>query len=486
MDAFDRLRSGSLFTICYLLLLMVVLFSLSGCSDPRYLSEKLFYYAAEEVNSILKANPDQLDEKDYQDIVSAYQRIIDQCPLETLAAQAHFLISNIYLSQGNHAKAQNELQAIINNFSSNPEAAAKAQFAIGKIHEGQGKWKEAYEEYDKVIDLYPLTSLGLRVPIYFMLHYQREKDINETDKEYKKAIRHYTALIEEYEQTPFAPLVSDYLAVTYLQKGETDSAMQVWNTLVDDYPQSSQAMKSFLVKAELFIGTLKDTDKAIENYAEFVKRYPDHKMSPQILYKIGLLHVQNKNFSQAKDVFLKVIERYSEDEAASVNSYSGLAICYGQESNTDKFIDACNTVMEKYPNTRAALSTPYLIAAYYENIKYSSKAENAFKKAIDKYLKLLNQPGNGGFTKKDITGLLATCYLKTNNFDKAIDLLSKLSIEYPDDPGYLLDLAMVYIKLNNFDKSSKIYQEVVNKFPDNKRAVDFANHQIKIIKSKNK
>lgn len=192
--------------------------ALTGCTDKRYLSEKLFWQAEQYASKILKTEHGQpLEDRDYQGIIAKYRKVPDACPLESFAAKAQFVISDIYLSQGKGEEAQETLRRIIENFSSKSQIASQAQFAIGRIYESQGKWKEALEEHDKIIGLYPLTPLGLRMPIYIMQCYQKIDNKIEADKAYRIAVRHYKALLEEYKETRVTPLVEDYLATAQVK-----------------------------------------------------------------------------------------------------------------------------------------------------------------------------------------------------------------------------------------------------------------------------
>lgn len=189
-------------------------------SDAHYLSEKLFWHAEEHASKILKTKPkESLKEKDYQEIIAAYRRVVDTCPLEPLAAKSQFIISKIYFTQGEKESAQKELRHIIENFFSDAQLASRAQFTIGRIYETQGKWKEAFEEYDKIVDLYPLTPLGLKTPIYIMQYYHKKNNQLEEEKAYRMAIRHYETLLRKYMDTKVAPVVENYLAMAHFQKG---------------------------------------------------------------------------------------------------------------------------------------------------------------------------------------------------------------------------------------------------------------------------
>ncbi|MFQ5675226.1 MAG: glycosyltransferase [bacterium] len=62
---------------------------------------------------------------------------------------------------------------------------------------------------------------------------------------------------------------------------------------------------------------------------------------------------------------------------------------------------------------------------------------------------------------------LADCFLETEEFEKAADILEQLRKERPGDPVLLDKLAWVAIKLQTFDKAIDIYQQLHELYPQN-------------------
>ena len=176
-DMFYRMRMSSLWVVCYMVFAILFLASLTGCFDSRYVAEKALWHAENKVASLVRQKPQGLSAQDIQEIVKVYRDVVTKAPLDPLAAKAQVVISNLHLIQGNYAEAQKELRNIIQNFSSKGKIASQAYLNIGNIYEAQKRWDDAAGEYNKIIDLYPLSTLGLQMPIYMMQHYQREDDL---------------------------------------------------------------------------------------------------------------------------------------------------------------------------------------------------------------------------------------------------------------------------------------------------------------------
>ena len=467
--------------ISSLAIVVLILPLFLGCSDPKYLSEKMFWQAEQKISKIIKKKNNQLEEKDFQEVVSAYRKLIEAYPLEDVSLKAQFAISKLFAVQGKLDEAQNELKSIIQNFASKSEIASTAYFSIGNIYEAKGKWEEAYEEYDKIIDLYPLTSLGLRMPIYILQHYQKEKNENAQKNAYKTAIRHYESLLEEYTETPLYPVISDHLALVHLQRGNKDKSLNVLDSIVEEYPDSLQAAKSFLVKADIFSRNKEELPKAIESYEDFIVKYPQSKLIAKIKLKLGLLYFQSEELNKSEDVFYGVLKDYSDNSAVCLDAYLGLSYCFRKEKETEKLMKIYDKVKEDYPDSKMGLSVPVLVAQYYKYIKNDDKAETSLNAAISEYESIIAEAQKETLKTRTAVSFLALCYLANEEKEKTVELLNGMADKYPLNPTYLLDLAVVYTRINSKDKAVETFEKVLKKYPDNKKVVQLASYQIKVL-----
>lgn len=476
----QRFRGFFLVSVVYFLLATF----LTGCSDPRYLSEKLFYQAEKEVVTILKRDQKQLSKDNFDKVIAIYRKVVKTCPLENSAAKAQIIIANMYASRGKYREAQKEFKLIIQNFSSQPKIASSAQFAIGKLYESQGKWDKAIIEYEKVMDLYPLTSLGLNMPGYILKHYRNINDLQGEKTACKKAIKYYNKLIDEFSETSIAPAIQDYLASLYLSQGDFKEALKVWDKIIETNPDSKQIIKAFLSKGEIYAQKLKDIPKAIEVYEEFIKKYPRHKILVEFKLRLTQLYLADSQTEKARNSYLALLKNYPDDEQTSLKASIGLAYCYRKEANTNKVIEIYETIKENYPDTEAGLSIPFLIAQYYQELKYSAKAEMAYQKALFYYEKVLEDDEKKEEIKREAAAFLALCHVKKKQWDKALELLRMLADKYPGNPMYLLDIAMIYRNLHALDKAIAVYEELKIKYPNNNFILNLSNTQIKSLKER--
>ena len=462
-----------------ILTLFLAMVLVSGCADNRFVSEKLFWQAEQAAAKIAEnKTPDTLTDQDLVEIISAYRQVVTKCPLEPLAAKAQFVIAAIYISQKEYEKAREEFRRVIENFSYQSKTAAAAQFAIGEVFELQGKSKQAFAEYEKVADLYPLSALGFSTPLYIAQYYKKIGDKAGEERAYRQAVRHYKKIIGEYADTNVAGIAQNYLAKSYVEREDWSQAMKVWDEIIIKYPNTPQAIRGLMAKAETRAKELNDLAGAITIYQDFLKDYPRKEFIKEVKLRLGELYLKNSQAGKAKEVFSAIIKDYPKDEGLVIRGRLGLISCLREQGSTEEIIQGYNTIKKAYPDSPIALSAPYLIFRYYKQTNDSENTEAALDKAISEYEKGFSPAIKGGGDLA-LAKLLFLCYTEKKDWDKALSLLRELSDNNKKDPGYLLSMAFINLKeLGKVEEAKKIYREVLDKHSSNKALVKLIKEQI--------
>lgn len=449
------------FVACGLLLAL-----LAGCSSKGYLAEKL-YWKAEELARTLPKDPKLITAQDYQKLIKAYQRVVVSCPLEPLAAQSEFIIAQIYVLRNQYSQAEKELIKITRNFSKNQEIASRAQFMLGNFYEHKGNWDKAISEYEKVTDLFPLSSIGLKIPIYIAEH-QPGKDEIQTNMAYQKASKHYKKIISEYSGTSVATVVNDYLALTYVSQGKWNEAIDIWQAIANEYPQTQLAATSLFSIGDVYVRQIKDLEKAIQVYEDFVQKNPTSKIIKQTKFQIGRLYFMKGDFTKAADVFAKMIKDYPKEIELCTNAQLAIAACYERQGNWDKTMQTYRKLTHDYPHTRAALSVPLFIAQHHLRKNQLQDAERAFQEAISGYEKLIRENTKTALAA-EAQDLISLVYVTQQKWSKAVDSLMTLIDTYPKNPkasASLFTIAAIYQRqLQEPKKAFEIYEKFIGQYP---------------------
>jgi len=474
-----------LFVLCALWLLTVLL----GCSS-QYAAERLYWQAGREAQKIIQNKGlDKLTKQEYQEIIDAYRKVPDKFPLQRLAAESHFIIARLYALQAQIEEAHKELVTVTQNFSRIPSIASRAQFMIGNLYNLRGDWARAVSEYEKVTDLYPLSRLGLSTPIYIAQQYQRRKDESLAEKSYDRAIRNYEKIISEYSGTSVVPRIMEYLALAYLNQGKWEEAIKVWEKISNEYSQSPEAAKSLLSSGEIYAKQIRDLEKAIKAYEEFVEQYPQSKVINQVKFQIGKLYLDKGDTEKAKETFVNIIKEYPKEKELCANTMYLLAICYEKEGDSAKTVGQLRQLRQDYPNTKLALAVPLFLALHYQQSQAGQeKIEEAFQEAISEYRKVFEEEAN-----KDIAieagRLISVCYVQQQRWNEAISVLNTLIERYPDTPEaqvYLFNIANIYQKeLAQPEMAMEVYRKLIDSYP-NSQLVGLARAQLDSLSKEQK
>jgi len=196
------------------------------------------------------------------------------------------------------------------------------------------------------------------------------------------------------------------LAQQSIDGGLIDEAIEILEKLQAAYPSSRYAMQSQidiiynLYKRDRF-------DEGISRINDFIKRYPNHFVTPYAYYLRGVI-AENKSRSilddfitdnaqrdiaSAKDAFnyyLDLIRKFPKskyaDEAKTrlipirnllARHELFIAIFYTEKMVHIAAINRCKFIIEKFPNTPSVPAALHLIAHNYDKINASNLAEDA-------------------------------------------------------------------------------------------------------------
>lgn len=459
--------------VVHYVLYIFVFMALSGCGS-QYSAERIYWQASQSAKNIAKGRTlDKLNDNEYEKILSGYRELTERFPLESISAQSQFIIAQIYALRKQYLKAEEELVKVIQNFSNNAELASQAQFMIGSLYERQGKQKKAIQEYEKISDLYSLSRIGLKIPVYIAEYYQRDKDDIESGKAYEKAVKYYKGLINEYSGTSFAAMLKDYLALAYVSQGSWDKAVDVWQGIVDENPQDQIGEGLLFTLGETYLRQIKDLQKAIDTYEDFVNKNPNSKIIKHAKFQIGRLHLIKDDFSSAIKIFNEIIKDYPKEIKLCTDAKLAVAACYEKQGDWDGVMKVYAEIKTIYPDTSAALSVPLFIAQHYQKENRPAEAESAFKEAILGYEKIIKGDPHSPLAAK-AWDLISLGYLSQQKWSKAVDSLQALSEAYPDDiraPKAMFTMAIIYRRqLRDPRKAKEAFEKFVQKYPGHELA----------------
>ena len=223
---------------------------------------------------------------------------------------------------------------------------------------------------------------------------------------------------------------------------------------------------------------LNDFDKASEMFKKCITLEPNN---PYAHKDLGVLYLKMNCYDWAIDEMLQAIKL--EDDVAEF--YYSLGVCYMMLSNIEDAIIAFNKANELEPDD--ADNCAYLGYAYLLQNKRDvafSFLDKAIKLAPDNFL-AKTFIAKYYFTDKkyeiakqflldaidiikddETLNMLAICYMKTNEFENAMGIFSKLIVKYSNSHILLTNLAKCELKCNKKSEAKEHLRQALMIFDD--------------------
>jgi len=223
----------------------------------------------------------------------------------------------------------------------------------------------------------------------------------------------------EPEWSPAAPADELYAQGLAALKGQSilgvyqyvdyESVIETFQSLIDNYPYSEQAVDAELRIADAYFASGR-YEEALTYYRDFGELHPNHPKVPYTIYRSALCHEEQ----------LEDVER--------------------DQRNTREAIEYLDRLLVAYPNSAYAKEAEALwrslhvhLAEHVEAIAdfYQSRAE--YEAAAERYRSILNASPGFGLDAR-VLYKLAECYQSLRRLDEADRIYRTLVVHYRDSP----------------------------------------------------
>jgi TolA-binding protein len=209
------------------------------------------------------------------------------------------------------------------------------------------RWNEAAEEMEKVIRQNPKGHLLVEASVEL-------GDLHLLLKDYPKAIERYEWVIKNYPQHPFAKRVFLGMEEAYRSLGKMDQVERILKELVISFPQDNIQFEGQLRLGTLYLLQKKfgeavaalsvavrspeervasqaqfklgeayveagNRESALLQFSNVVYLYPHHSdIMEEALLKLGVLYLEEKKFSEANQVYRKLLEKSRREDRREI------------------------------------------------------------------------------------------------------------------------------------------------------------------------
>jgi TolA-binding protein len=158
-----------------------------------------------------------------------------------------------------------------------------------------------------------------------------------------------------------------------------DRALDYFERLILDFPDTTQATQAFYYKADsyFFKG---DFPAAVNAFKNFIANYPQEAMTRDARFKLAVCFFSLKDYGQAAVAFNDFQEAHPSDPK-SRDAALNIPVCYTKANrNLTKPSTPTPTFVRRYPNDEKTAYVTMQVAQLYEEAEDYLKAVETYKK----------------------------------------------------------------------------------------------------------
>ncbi len=170
-----------------------------------------------------------------------------------------------------------------------------------------GQIDPARDAFLEVINSYPRSELAGYAQFYLAELYQDHLQNNE------EALHNYRLFTEAFPDHPFNLKALERIAAITMHEEKYEEAASALMQLFKQYPDSSSAPAALEKIAEIFLVHLQNHKRAARTYVLFATTYSDHPKAAQYLYKAAELYLKRlKDRKTAEDIFQQIRSNFKD------------------------------------------------------------------------------------------------------------------------------------------------------------------------------
>ncbi|MCK4649496.1 tetratricopeptide repeat protein [bacterium] len=256
------------------------------------------------------------------------------------------------------AKQYEEAKEVSRNFlESYPddERAPSVQLQLVAIYYHLKDFNRAREEYEEVVQKYPLRSKKAQRQVDFIkehsdFDYQPLKmyvDIQSTSDPQKR-IKGLKEILKRYPDCNLADDVQYSIGRAHMLLRQYPEAKKEFDILLTKYPHSSRIAEYYFDIGKSYIRQ-KKIEEAIKVYRTLLNECPDSPLAPKAQWEIGEYYRRLKKYDIALAELQRVLDKYPDSIQAPMALLT-IGNIYAHQKEKEKAKKAYQKVLTNYPN----------------------------------------------------------------------------------------------------------------------------------------
>ena len=348
--------------------------------------------AADAYASYLSLNPGVIDsyiyewkadslmaDGNYSSAILDYQKAIAAPRVgESLSIQVK--IGKAYAALGDYTTA---IVAYTDVFSRTTNDYIKAQtdYLLGQAYIPLGQTQSAYEHYLNAVENYPLaydsyiSLINLVEAGYPVSEFDRGL-VDYFANQYSLSIAAFDRYLTN--NTEKADIAIYYKGLAFLSLGDPQSAIDVWNELLELNPESDIIDKVIEEKVYVLWAYFDDYDNASQILLDFVESNPWHQRAPEFLYMAARIQERGGRLDRAAEIWGRVAPEYPTSEYANPAMFQA-GLSFYRSANYEQALATFKSYAGNVSELEERARGNFWIAKSYQLLGNISSAQTTFE-----------------------------------------------------------------------------------------------------------
>jgi len=295
-----------------------------------------------------------------------------------ILVQSHYWQAECYAIQKDYTQAIEHYSQVFKGTTSiSDEYNYRARYGIGYAYYNTKEYEKAIPHFKAYVENWDDKGNSN----YYKDALVRLADLYYVTKKYANAIVYY----DKAQQAHYHE--ADYIifqkGIVYNLSNQASKATENFQTIIQKYPSSLYYDHALFQQAQLYL-EVSEYEKAIALYSKVITRNDPNGYIPYGLQKRALAFFNLKKYSEAKQDYLTILDRYPQ-HPVSEGALIGLQEILALEGAADQFDGYLAKYKEANPDKQGLKELEYSNAlALYSNQRYEQASTN-FNQFITKY-----------------------------------------------------------------------------------------------------
>jgi len=337
-----------------------------------------------------------------------YLTIVTKYPHSLWYHPSLFLLGRLSLHEGRYKRSEMYLRKVLKDRTIDPSLSCSTKFWLGIALYEQGRYETTEDLLQDVVDCKLHEGL-LEEALYWL---------GETHiklKKYKKGAVVFRSLLDHFPRSSFAAHALYGESLCLYMSDKKEKTLQRLLTLQKDFFHTSLLPSVLYFMGKVYID-LDRYQEATEIFKEFLSRFPQDPLTPQIMVNLGWCYLKRGDLAQVKEITYNIVK------------------------------------LSPYEHEREKALAQYILAEL-------NTYEGNCQEAMPYWFNLLNTS-----YRQEALFKIAGCSFQENKFKEGLVNIDLLHLEYQN--FYNMDQALwmqgeSYRELGNVSEASKAYQRII-------------------------